>query len=1457
MLSWFIIGSGIAKSATITWGNTNGGDWNIATNWSPNQVPADGDDVIITNSGTYTVTNAPSVTLDSLILGGTNGIQTLTIASLTLTNASMINSNGVLNWNGGDLESSLTVLQGGTLSISNTIYFDESSPYNGNSALTNYGTVVWAGNITSYANEGSLGGSASIDNAGLWEAVGDNTIGYVTTSTNFFMNTGTLEKIGGTGTSTINWGFTSSGIIQTTSGSFNLNWNGPSTLHGNLTLSGTIVTPLIVASNAVLNLSGGDLESSLTVLQGGTLSISNTIYFDEVSPYNGNAALTNYGTVIWAGNITSYANEGSLGGSATIDNAGLWEAVGDNSISLATISTNTFINTGTLEKTGGTSTSTIGWSFINNGGTVNTSIGSFSMGNWIDSGLVYGNATFSGGTIAGTLAPDAMMNFSATINAALTVSSNAVANWNGGDLESSLTVLQGGTLSISNTIYFDESSPYNGNAALTNYGTVVWAGNITSYANEGSLGGSASIDNAGLWEAVGDNTIGYVTTSTNFFMNTGTLEKIGGTGTSTINWGFTSSGIIQTTSGSFNLNWNGPSTLHGNLTLSGTIVTPLIVASNAVLNLSGGDLESSLTVLQGGTLSISNTIYFDEVSPYNGNAALTNYGTVIWAGNITSYANEGSLGGSATIDNAGLWEAVGDNSISLATISTNTFINTGTLEKTGGTSTSTIGWNVLNSGGILGSQTNTLSLAGDYDLTGGTLNVGINSLANYGIINLSGSPAALTGTLSANLNNGYVPATGSSFPVLTYGSESGAFTNFNLPFAVAWQTNYGGTTFTLTVLNVRPTLAPTANQTVDELTLLTVTNGATDPDIGQTLTFALVSAPGGMSINPTTGTISWTPAQTQSPSTNTILVSVTDNGTPPLSATNSFNVVVKEVNVAPSLPTISTQIVNELTLLTVTNTATEFNIHSTITGYGLINPPLGMNISASGIITWTPAQTQSPGTNTITTVVTNFNPYDLVNPQLMTTNSFVVIVKEVNVAPTLPAVSTQTVNELALLTVTNTATNFNIHSTVTGYRLVNPPTNMVINASGIITWTPAQAQSPGTNTVTTIVTNSNPYDLVNPHLTSTNQFAVIVKEVNVAPSLPTISTQIVNELTLLTVTNTATNANIHSTIIGYRLVNPPTNMVINASGVITWTPAQAQSPSTNTIITIVTNSNPYDVVNPQLMATNSFVVIVKEVNVAPVLPVIPTQTVNAQALLTVTNTASESNIHATLGYALASPPVGMSISANGVITWTPARSQGPGTNIITTVVTNTDSFDAVNPHLSATNSFTVIVYAPTLAPIGNYTVNAGQIVTFTATATDNDSSRTLTFSLFNPPVGATLNPATGLFSWRPGVAAANTTNIVQVSVTDNSTPPLSDTKSFTVTVNPLAPVVLTSLGYTNSQFKLQVSGTTGPDYIIMTSGSLTNWTDLTTNLSPATPFQYIDTNALSSTNRFYRVRLSP
>ena len=69
--------------ATRTWANPNGGLWSVKTNWSPNGVPAGGDDVFINAGGTYTVTlDVNSAALNSLTLGG-SGV-TLAVGTSTL-----------------------------------------------------------------------------------------------------------------------------------------------------------------------------------------------------------------------------------------------------------------------------------------------------------------------------------------------------------------------------------------------------------------------------------------------------------------------------------------------------------------------------------------------------------------------------------------------------------------------------------------------------------------------------------------------------------------------------------------------------------------------------------------------------------------------------------------------------------------------------------------------------------------------------------------------------------------------------------------------------------------------------------------------------------------------------------------------------------------------------------------------------------------------------------------------------------------------------------------------------------------------------------------------------------------------------------------------------------------------------------------------------------------------------
>jgi len=293
----------------------------------------------------------------------------------------------------------------------------------------------------------------------------------------------------------------------------------------------------------------------------------------------------------------------------------------------------------------------------------------------------------------------------------------------------------------------------------------------------------------------------------------------------------------------------------------------------------------------------------------------------------------------------------------------------------------------------------------------------------------------------------------------------------------------------------------------------------------------------------------------------------------------------------------------------------------------------------------------------------------------------------VNVAPSLPAISTQTVNELMLLTVNNAATNANIHSTIAGYSLVNAPSNMVISASGVITWTPGQTQSPSTNTVTTVVTNTNPYDPINPYLTSTNTFTVVVKEVNMPPVLPTIPPQTINELAPLIVTNAATEPNIHATTTSYALLSAPLGVNIDSSGVITWTPTRAQSATTNTIMTVVTNTDLYDTVNPHLGATNSFTVVVIHTNAPPVLQPIADASVHYGILLTVQAIASDPDIPAeVLTFSFAFAPTNMMVNAtNGLITWTPTLAQ-IGSNTVTVKVT-----DNGQPPLSAATSFHVLV----------------------------------------------------------------------------------------------------------------------------------------------------------------------
>ena len=187
--------------------------------------------------------------------------------------------------------------------------------------------------------------------------------------------------------------------------------------------------------------------------------------------------------------------------------------------------------------------------------------------------------------------------------------------------------------------------------------------------------------------------------------------------------------------------------------------------------------------------------------------------------------------------------------------------------------------------------------------------------------------------------------------------------------------------------NQPPTLAAISNQTVTAGTTLIVTNSASDPD-GDNLTFSLgPGAAANAAINPTTGIFTWTPMQSQA-GTNHFSVIVTDNGSPPLSATQTFAVTVIATNTPPTLAPIADRTMHALMTLIITNSASDPDVGETLTFSLDPGAPAGASIGATnGIFTWTPNESQI-GTNGITVRVTDNGV-----PPLSATQQFVVTVE--------------------------------------------------------------------------------------------------------------------------------------------------------------------------------------------------------------------------------------------------------------------------------------------------------------------------------------------------------------------------------------------------------------------------------------------------------------------------------
>lgn len=221
-------------------------------------------------------------------------------------------------------------------------------------------------------------------------------------------------------------------------------------------------------------------------------------------------------------------------------------------------------------------------------------------------------------------------------------------------------------------------------------------------------------------------------------------------------------------------------------------------------------------------------------------------------------------------------------------------------------------------------------------------------------------------------------------------------------------------------------------------------------------------------------------------------------------------------------------------------------------------------------------------------------------------------------------------------------------------------------------------------------------------------------------------------------------------------------------------------------------------------------------------------------------------------WSLDASPVGMSIDPDsGMIAWVPSEAQGPGSFPVQLVATT-----ILPMTLHATNAFTVTVdevnRPPMLDPVQDRIVYAGATVSFTGAASDPDlPANALTFSLEAAPAQAQVNPNTGLFSWPTTPQQADTTNSIQLRVSDDGSPQLTSAQTFTVSI--LAPPQLMANTASPDRLIFSWQALPGRTYSVQFKDSLTDssW-QLLTNVTASSSFVSI-TNDMPGPHRFFRL----
>ena len=838
-LAFLVIGP-LAHCATITWTNTSGGNWSVASNWSPNQIPGPGDNANINSAGTYTVTDDVTVAISFRVGGAPSGVQNLRVANgVTLTCAAgsappvpVVEANGTL-----------TVASGGTLNVS--VALNLSGP------VTNSGTINLPDGSGGIAmNSGGSGivnlTGGQINLAGPSQGGG----GITGLAQSYLINQGMITKSSGTNLIWIASLDNSQGAITNLSGTLWLR-GFQGTLAGifsaapgaAIQFSGTAGTPLV--PGIPLSLAGGGqfefiggwlrLPTNLIpnlVLYGDTLDLGGGFQGGAITNLTLNGiTLTN--TLPVTGTLT--ATNSPLDGSFTVANGGVLNAHGVTENAGVTVG-----NGGSFTVNDATIIGSSGWVTVASGGKFNVGDSYLTLdGALTNSGTInltnFGISLENDGTVAlrGGLVnqPGGLINLWGASQTGGNYGHEYLINRgmiteNAGSgsliLVSSFDNSLGTVTNLSGTLFLHT---FQGTLAGSFYAALGAVINLGGGSSAVPLvpGTPLLVSGPGVCQYIGDESGsgGFLKLPAdiipNLLLTRGTLELgagfQGGAITNlTLNFGLGSSGMTLTNTlpvtGTFTVT-NSP--IYGNFTIQNGGVfnarsTPtgglptkqfgaVTVANGGTYAAFGSTVapSGSLTLASGGRLIVG-TNNLNLLGP------LTNAGTINLTNNLININNDGTAAFQGGLLNqpGGLIEFWGTGFIS-GNGGQDYLINHGNITESptashflGAISISSF----TNDGAI--TATGVMFLGHVTLLPAGSLNLSLSSKINYPQFVLSGNET-MSGAFNVTLNNGYVPANGDAFILLSYGSASGNFTSMGLPPAVSWQPTYGSTAFSLLV----------------------------------------------------------------------------------------------------------------------------------------------------------------------------------------------------------------------------------------------------------------------------------------------------------------------------------------------------------------------------------------------------------------------------------------------------------------------------------------------------------------------------------------------------------------------------------------------------------------------------------------------------------------------------------